>query len=282
MKLWRRSISSWIYNAAVCGPALLVNREEREEWLAEWKSELWYLLDGSRYDFRSPVSINWDITRFCMGAVNDAISLRRNSSRPRRWLQSATRCLALLAGLAVTTSLLALWEKRLHPPYTAPECVLGQLGVIGIALLILPAITTLSIGECPATRHSRALSVRRWLFLAIKIVLILAIVFCGSLDLGPIVASPGFRPYATLIGYILAFRWTLADQRRRCPVCLELLRNPVRIGQPSHIMLDWYGTELMCSRGHGLLHTAETPTSSYGAQQWLSLDPSWRSLFFYD
>ena len=74
------------------------------------------------------------------------------------------------------------------------------------------------------------------------------------------------RPQATLIGYVLAFRWVLIDQRRRCPVCLQLLINPIRIGQPSHIMLDWYGTELMCSKGHGLMHVPETPTSSYSTQ----------------
>ncbi len=46
----------------------------------------------------------------------------------------------------------------------------------------------------------------------------------------------------------------ITDQQRRCPVCLRLLTNPVRIGTPSRTFLEWYGAESTCSRGHGLLH----------------------------
>jgi hypothetical protein len=105
------------------------------------------------------------------------------------------------------------------------------------------------------------------------------IVFCGTLDFAPIIASTGVEPYAMLVGYILAFRWMLIDQRRRCPVCLRVLTGPVRIGQPSHTVLDWYGTELMCAKGHGLLHVPDTPTCSFDTQRWLYLDSSWQGLF---
>jgi hypothetical protein len=81
------------------------------------------------------------------------------------------------------------------------------------------------------------------------------------------------------LGYILGFRWLLIDQRRRCPVCLRILTNPTRIGHASRTFLEWYGTELICRKGHGLLHIPEIPGSCYGPQRWLYLDPSWRSLF---
>ena len=63
------------------------------------------------------------------------------------------------------------------------------------------------------------------------------------------------------------------------PVCLRLLTNPARVGQPSRNFLAWNGTELMCSRGHGLLHVPEIATSWFSTQRWLYLDPSWNGLF---
>ena len=69
------------------------------------------------------------------------------------------------------------------------------------------------------------------------------------------------------------------DQRRRCPVCLRLLTEPVRIGSASQTFLEWYGVESTCSRGHGLLQISEVPASYSGKPEWLALDDSWKSLF---
>jgi hypothetical protein len=38
------------------------------------------------------------------------------------------------------------------------------------------------------------------------------------------------------------------------------------------MFLDWYGTELICAEGHGMMHVPEIPSSSYSAQRWVSLD----------
>jgi hypothetical protein len=285
MRIRRSFDSALFYRAILIGAALLVPRSEREEWLAEWTSELWYLLHASGPVTDSCAQFSRSISRFCMGSFRDAVWLRRNNPDSRRnevpWLRSPIQCVGFLAFLAGLTSAIALLESVLQPPYTGRQFMLGQLFVLATALLILPATTTFALGEYPAVLYSptRTARLHRWIFLGTKVALILPIVFCGTLDLGPIIASAGIRPQATLIGYVLAFRWVLIDQRRRCPVCLQLLTNPIRIGQPSHIMLDWYGTELMCSRGHGLLHVPETPTSSYSTQRWLHLDSSWRSLF---
>jgi hypothetical protein len=104
------------------------------------------------------------------------------------------------------------------------------------------------------------------------------IVTCGTLDLA-CVTSVQFQAHGVLMGYFLAFRWALKDQRRRCPVCLRILTNPTRIGRASQMFLEWYGTELLCTKGHGLLHVPEIPTSCYSTQRWMYLDPSWSSLF---
>lgn len=119
---------------------------------------------------------------------------------------------------------------------------------------------------------------KRWIFLAAKVALVLPIVLCGSVALTQIAGVIEAQPQAAIVCYFFAFRWVLKDQRRRCPVCLRLLANPVRIGQSSRFLLDWNGTELMCEQGHGLLYIPGTP-STFSGQRWLYLDPSWRSLF---
>ena len=50
-------------------------------------------------------------------------------------------------------------------------------------------------------------------------------------------------------------------------------------GAPSQTLLEWYGAELVCRRGHGLLHRAEAMTSYMGRPGWHHLDDSWRGLF---
>lgn len=156
-----------------------------------------------------------------------------------------------------------------------------------LACLALPATTALPLGDYP--RHRGPLSIaahaRRWLFLIAKFALLTSLVYLSSVAL-----SYGCAPAASLTaGYfqfpgsflalLLGYRWILQDQRRRCPECLRLLSNPARVGQPSCNFLAWNGTELFCSRGHGLLHIPELPTSWFSTQRWLCLDPSWACLF---
>jgi len=156
-----------------------------------------------------------------------------------------------------------------------------------LALLALPATTSLPLGEYPANRHNLRWSIklRRWIFLWSKLALILPIVYFGSLDLAHFSttitpeASQYLQGISSFCALLFAFRWILRDQRKRCPVCLRLLTNPARVGQPSRNFLAWNGTELMCAGGHGLLHVPEIATSWFGTQRWLYLDPSWKSLF---
>jgi hypothetical protein len=156
-----------------------------------------------------------------------------------------------------------------------------------LACLALPATTPLPLGDYAETSESLfwVTMRRRWIFLALKIALILPIVYCSSLSLAycrtsldPI-TSEYIQIFVTFTGCLFSFRWALRDQRQRCPVCLRLLTNPARVGQPSRNFLSWNGTELMCNRGHGLLHVPEIATSWFSTQRWLYLDPSWNGLF---
>lgn len=158
------------------------------------------------------------------------------------------------------------------------------LFIITLACLILPVTTRLSLGEYPLNRHALpwATRIRRWIFLLTKVVCILLMVYCASfyLEYLRMVGSPLQTLVQFLwVGCLFAFRWALIDQRQRCPVCLRLLTHPVQVGEHARILLGWSGTELMCTKGHGLLHVPEMPTTSFHRQRWLSLDASWGDLF---
>jgi len=259
------------HHAILRGAAWLVPREQRAEWLAEWSAELWYARQARR---AKP-----EVTAFCLGAYRDAVWLRRN--RPDREnrgiprLASPARCLLLLASLAVVSLLLsvAMPDSRTH------HSLRSFLLMIGLACLIVRVTTSLSLGEYPANRNSPPLAIRlrRWLFLAAKIALLLPIVYCGAVTLESIgnraEGAAGLLIQPLLWGSALAFRWVLRDQRKRCPVCLRLLANPVRVGRPSGSFLEWNCTELMCLRGHGLLYVPEGRTSWFNAPRWFYLQP---------
>jgi len=155
-------------------------------------------------------------------------------------------------------------------PLAEPEPLFSFLLMVAVSAAILPAVTSFSLGKYPP-------SLRRWAFLAAKIVLVVPIVLFGSADVFSLIAV-ALQPHAMIVGSVIGFRWLLIDQRRRCPVCLRVLTHPTPIGEPSRTLLEWYGTELMCTRGHGLLHVPEV-RASYTEQRWMRLDSSWSSLF---
>src|SRR6266700_4067024 len=87
--------------AILLGAAWLVPRGQRAEWLAEWRSELWYVWRSGNRQPRAA-------TVFCLGAFKDALWLRRNSPEPsereRFWLESPLQCCLFLAVLAAASS----------------------------------------------------------------------------------------------------------------------------------------------------------------------------------
>jgi len=70
--------------------------------------------------------------------------------------------------------------------------------------------------------------------------------------------------------------WSFADQRRRCPVCLQRLTLPVSLGSWSSVF-DPPATELLCAAGHGSLCIPEGETGE--PDRWTALDSSWHELF---
>lgn len=252
----------------------------REEWLAEWRGELEYIRSNRQ---RAAAA-------FCRGAFLDALWLRLHDVDPRRsrpWkLDSPAVCLLLLTLLTASAVLvgvsasrapgrladarMAKQGRRMNRPLR-PELMIAI--AVAMALLILPAVTTL-----PRCQYPRRPFSRRWCFFFVKIGLVVPLVYFASVDLARWLGPP-VQPHGLMLGYVLAFRWALLDQRQRCPVCLHRLAYPTRIGASSNLLLAWYGTELVCTRGHGVLHVPGIPISSYSGERWQHLDSSWGALF---
>jgi hypothetical protein len=81
-----------------------------------------------------------------------------------------------------------------------------------------------------------------------------------------------FRIYFFVLFSLIGLRWAIHDQEQRCKHCLHSLATPARVGRPSHNLLEWNGTELNCTRGHGLLSIPEMETSWCQSSRWIALD----------
>lgn len=185
-------------------------------------------------------------------------------------------------------------------PHRTPDDLLGiALGggkprewdvfrfVVLLALLTLPAVSSVSLGDLSVSVHRIRWTTKllRWGFLGAKIALLLPIAYIASLDLayGFIGLNANQALYVQMVSaffmVLFGMQWVLSDQRKRCPVCLRRVDHPARVGQFSRTFLAWSGTELMCMSGHTLLHVPSLPTSWFSEQRWMFLDPSWEFLF---
>ena len=173
------------------------------------------------------------------------------------------------------------FEERTRGPWDT------FLFTVLLALLSLPAITSVSLGEYGYSLHKASWKNKlcRWRLMSAKIALLLPLVYFSSIDLAfwHTTHYSNASEYAQLIFSFLiclfGLRWALLDQRQRCPVCLRQVTNPARVGHASRTFLAWYGMELICTEGHTLLHVPGMPTSWFSTQRWLYLDRSWEFLF---
>jgi hypothetical protein len=300
-----RAGSSVLFSLVRCA-SLLVPKQQRADWLAEWKGELAYVLRtharGSWFAWNAPAG-------FCFGALSDALWIAKHNQRLVTLGNSVLRtplrcmsCLVILAALGwLSSSLSVNLHGIAHPEMyqeAAPSTGSFLLEIL-IALIILPSTTSLSMGEYPAYRVYGRRKIR-WqpqVFLLSKVMLVFLIAYCAGMGLNHLMESlavherwslvasairdclPPVQPVGSCLVCLYGMRWTLRDQRQRCPSCLHLLSSPARVGTPSRSFLSWNGTELICRGGHGLLHVPEMQMSWLATQSWQDLDASWQPLF---
>jgi len=178
-----------------------------------------------------------------------------------------------------------LWALSLSDRRRGPWGI--YLLAVLLAFLALPALASVSLVE-ETSFNSGPAAPRRHLhraFAAAKFVLLLGILFVVPLDVIHR-GKPGYLPGAdsaqmvlTLALGIFAFWWSVADQRKRCPVCLRRVTHPAHVGIASRTFLTWNGTELFCAGGHTLLEIPDLPTSWFYSPRWVYLDSSWNFLF---
>lgn len=158
--------------------------------------------------------------------------------------------------------------------------------------LFVIVISKVRFRRLPSALHSanRKASAMRASFFVAKAGLSLMLVFLAGMEWTRSQSAVLFASWDPANGpllvwfYILGsmgvWLWSLADQRARCRVCLRLLCFPVRVGCPGCLLLDWSGTELLCTEGHGVLHVPHLVPSWYEeSDHWIALDDSWQELF---
>jgi len=132
-------------------------------------------------------------------------------------------------------------------------------------------------------RGSRwAVTLRFWGFFVLKCAIPLSAIFLWVLE-GEGVSTFAitgrswwgrelFSQWAGLCGAVMVLLWAWRDQRSRCRVCLERMRQPVRIGVPGRMLLDTAGLEVMCPRGHGAVYTSESVLGADLSDRWMGFE----------
>ena len=240
-----------------------VPRAEREAWRRGWEAELWHAHYRGR-TYRAA-------TELTAGLMCDALWLRGESWR-RTFEGTAPLCLATLAAMILPVALLALAFNGQMP--ASRFGVEWKRFVLESVLIIFVSFATSS------RRHTQQGPAGGWMrrqsFLIAKIALVLLLSAFVAWD----VSEPVYRALPILgellqiflfVAFALAaLRWAFADQQQRCKQCLRLLATPARVGRPSHNLLEWNGTELVCKQGHGRLSVPEMETSWCRSSEWVT------------
>ncbi len=91
--------------------------------------------------------------------------------------------------------------------------------------------------------------------------------------------ADGVALWLFLILSLAPLSWSIQDQQKRCRVCLWRLGIPIRIGAPGNVLFNWSGTEMVCSKGHGVLYLPDSEAKWLEGDRWNNLDDSWAGLF---
>jgi hypothetical protein len=282
----------WVRRWLILLASRIVPVSARREWLSKWRSGLdnWWILVQ-----RGELIADEESARYSRTAFTDAMRLRFGRPSWRRFLRGPGFVLAVIAaavlataaasqGFAATRALvgLAIEAIRTNPPKALPDAIITHAVPIVLALVIAGVLLVL---RKPAIR---SYGTRYWAFLAAKtagVMLAVPLIWIESAELFRAVVPPSeYQVMITgvvfrgvfIVAFSCAVLWSFSDQRRRCPVCLQRLAMPVRIGT-SASLFDPVRVESLCEHGHGLLSVIEAQDGE--DEEWTALDESWQELF---
>jgi hypothetical protein len=287
----------WLFRLVLAIACRIAPAGERERCRPHWQSDLEALNTLVERGELAPGG-RTELVRFCVEACATALRLRFGKDALRRWsrspefiaLSGAVLLLvlgALSRGFAKTRFLIYVarhWQPA--PPKGLSYDPRGDL-LAAYGFPIVLAATTGLILIAIGCRMLHRGTWRYWAFFTAKIVLLMlvgSVVWIeGGAALRSVLPRGQFRVLCG--GALLAMGfvggagwcalWSLADQRRRCPVCLRPLEMPVTMGSWSSVF-EPATTEFLCSDGHGALSLLEVEPA---ADRWVALDDSWRGLF---
>src|ERR1700761_9611024 len=114
--IFRAMNQGLLYAASLQMPA-----DQREEWLREWRAELWHVADARIERSLFCWETQREITAFCLGSFADAQCLKRQAREEQRKAvsmhSSATQCLLWLASLFVLCAVLACLFPGIRAEY---------------------------------------------------------------------------------------------------------------------------------------------------------------------
>lgn len=127
-----------LHLAMLAGAALLVPRQQRQEWLREWTCELWHVRQSCLAPGAFSFATEWELTAFCLGSFQDAACLRRQQMDIAPHLPSAhgsaAQCILVLATVLALSAAIAKFlpgvqsEKEASRILVQPGTVLLQQG----------------------------------------------------------------------------------------------------------------------------------------------------------
>jgi hypothetical protein len=234
---------------------------------------VWTLLDSQAPAFSNFVERIGAIAR-----VKDGASEQR--------IESDLADLSENAGYVFPASLLAVTSEPAEMRRYLGTYLLFVFLAVGCAMLIVYARSGAGLGRAPLSRRDRT---RWWSFFVAKTLLLLtgtgllawttvrwlSVYLVGSVH--PM--ANGIALWLFLIFSVGPLSWAIHDQQKRCRVCLRRLGTPIQIGAPGYVLLNWSGTEMVCSEGHGVLYLPDSQANWLERDRWDNLDDSWAELF---
>ncbi len=191
------------------------------------------------------------------------------------------------AGYVFPASLLSVTSARTDMRRSVETYLSFLLLAISCAVWIVYARhSDGGLGRPPTTLAAR---IRWWIFFVAKSVLLLiatgllaaAIAHWLSVRLiGSVYPMvDGLALWLFLVMAVGPLSWSIHDQQKRCRTCLRRLGSAIRIGAPGHVLLNWSGTEMLCSEGHGVLYLPDAHSNWLERDRWNTFDDSWADLF---